>query len=201
MNRILVAFIVVLICLNIYLIYQKRQNEKAYAEVLNRPTKVMSDKLHALNERVVRDGHSSSGYQLSKRIILTDISGQELDFDRLIGDTHDALFFRFSPSIHCQSCVNESIGALSKFYNKNRNGKIFILATEASANDLKVITAKFGLLMPIYAIQKSYFPKELEDREEPFFFVTDKSHFITNVFTVHYELAYLVPKYLSAIEQ
>lgn len=116
--------------------------------------------------------YSMEGKSLRDSTFITDINGNSKQLKDVI-DSH-RLVLRFS-DINCNTCVEQEINNLRKFFSSPKNKSIMILATYRSMADLLKFKRINAIEFELYTISENQLPLLGEQISAPYMFVIDES--------------------------
>jgi hypothetical protein len=127
--------------------------------------------------------------------MLTNENGAIAKLKDIIKEDY-TLVIRYS-TYNCESCVQFQINSLKPFINKlNSNNVIFI--SDENRRNIKMFKEKSGFENPTYFIQGNLI-EYIDNRNEPYFFIIDKSLHTRLLFIPHKESPELTNLYLTTI--
>jgi hypothetical protein len=189
--------IVVLSNAFIWIKYYKLQQQ--YLSVSeNKPANENVSAISHLGNRVINDTQIPTVFDLKQTTTVTDTAGAAVPLANIFTDTVNYFVFRFSPKLHCNSCIEEAINSISAISN-SRNRRIILLTSETTPRDLAVIAHKYNVPFAVYSIDPAMLPQSLERLKEPYMFILNNKLHAESAFVVEYDLAFLASKYLSRI--
>ena len=112
-NKSYLVILFLIISLNIFLLVKNYKLKKALT-VQNNSTVMngISDKLTA---RIITDATFNNTFNISEQSLVYDNFGNAFTFNNIFLNDEKKLFFRFSPLLHCNSCIVEAILHLKLF--------------------------------------------------------------------------------------
>jgi hypothetical protein len=206
-NRNFYIFLTLISVVVLNIIFLTKEIKQRYLlSELKQNAKILLYRNHTLEERIVQNSILPNDLFLVKKAIsLTDTNGKVIALKDLPGysQKQDLLIFRFSDSSHCSTCIIESIGQLKN----NLNGanidfnRIALFSTDNDFRNLIITKRKFDIHFNIYYVSSEFLPQELENRNEPYFFVLTKEFEMKYIFLIQYELLQLNTSYLQAVSK
>lgn len=137
----------------------------------------------------------SEDIELNADVILTNENGAITKLKDIVKEDY-ILVIRYS-TYNCESCVEFQINSIKPFVNKLKSNNIIIISDE-NRRSIKMFKEKFGFRYPTY-FMKGNLIEYIDERNEPYFFVIDKSLHTRLLFIPHKESPELTNIYLNTI--
>jgi hypothetical protein len=195
-NTILTTVAIIAIGLFIYVVY--------YNNKVNTLLHYYDNKIESLeNENaIIKNTNSdfktyfkSEDVKLNESILLTNENGLISKLKDIIMEDY-TLVIRYS-TYNCESCVQFQINSLKPFINKLKSNNIIVISDE-NQRSIKLFKEKSGFIYQTYFMHGNLI-EYVDNRNEPYFFIIDKSLHTRLLFIPHKESPELTNIYLKTI--
>ena len=173
--------------------------QKKYAALLQKAYFGQSEGTRVLLEhRVINDAYIPTVFKFPDSIMIIDSTGNRKLLSSVLSGSINYFVFRFSPKLHCNSCVEEAMQNIKEI-DPGKAKSVILLTTETTSRDLYVIANKYDIYGSVFSIDSKDLPQILEEKKEPYMFKLNKKLEADGVFLVEFDLAFLIPGYLRRI--